>query len=57
MLMAKGKSSIKCTKPISEHTLSCFYVFKEFLPEFEYKVIEEGMDLAIIEIEGKLVYL
>jgi len=54
MLLANGKSTIHCNKEITAHTKSCFYIFKEFFPKFEYKVIEEkDTDLAVIEIEGE----
>jgi len=53
MLLAQGKSSIHCDKNITNHTKSCFYIFKEFCPEFKYELVEEkDNDLAIIQIEG-----
>jgi len=53
MLLANGKSSIQCNKDITDHTKSCFYIFKEFFPKFEHKLtIEKDSETATIEIQG-----
>ena len=54
MLLAKGKSELVCLKDLTDHTISCFYVFKLFFPDLEYKIVEEeDKGLARIQIEGK----
>lgn len=52
MLLASGKSEILCTKNVTDHTLSCFYIFQIFFPHFNYTITTEG-ELARIQIDGK----
>jgi RNA 3'-terminal phosphate cyclase (ATP) len=53
MTLANGKSTIRCNKDITEHTNSCFYIFKEFFPQLKYEVTQEkDSGLATIQIEG-----
>ncbi len=56
MTLANGKSTIRCNKDITEHTNSCFYIFKEFFPQLKYEVTQEKESgLATIQIEGILI--
>lgn len=58
MLLANGRSELRCTKNITDHTKSCFYIFKQFFPHFEYNVLEEkDTDRAIIQIQGHYLIL
>jgi hypothetical protein len=51
MLLAEGNSIIRCTKEITEHTKSCFYIYKQFYPEFKHEiVVTEGE--TFIKITG-----
>jgi len=53
MTLANGKSTIQCNKLITEHTNSCFYIFKEFFPQLKYEISEQkDTGLATIQIEG-----
>jgi len=53
MTLANGKSTIQCNKLITEHTHSCFYIFKEFFPQLKYEITEQkDSSLATIQVEG-----
>ena len=51
MALAKGKSSIRVNKPITEHTQAAIYTIKQFLPAINIEIKEEEKS-AIIAIEG-----
>jgi hypothetical protein len=56
MFLADGVSKIKCTKEITDHTKSCFYIYKQFYPDFLHKITETETH-NIIEIKGFIALL
>lgn len=51
MFLADGVSKLRCSDDLTDHTKSCFYIYKQFHKDFKYDV-QKITNGHIIEITG-----